>query len=1535
MTKLMRALSLILCIITVISAIPFTATMAKAADVTIDDIVKAAGDLIRPNEGTYASVNPNDNGAVSVGWIQWHANRALNLLRSIVEKDTAKAKALLGEALYNEITNPATVWTTRTMTQDEASKLSALLDTQNGRDAQDALAAGDIGSYINHAAGLGVKDPSALVYHADIENQCGWGGAKRVLDAASTLAGGYDKITLDILYEAALADTVAGKYAVRRQKTYNNCLLLEWAEMKTDLEVWDILSVRNVREKPDTQSMLLTSIPAGMKVIILEKVYYAAENSTRARTTMGWITLTASSASLNRELSGGTVPAPINFDTNGGVISPLLANIKATGRNVLRSADDLIVYDSEYSGKNAPTNAYGTETVIDSTGAVITAPAYGVCKSDIPEGGFVLSGHGTMGAWISQNIKAGYFVAYNKSSLEISVYKDRNAYLAAVAATSIDAPFGELPTPKRSGYIFCGWQDASGNAVSFDTVCTEALCVTLKAVWEESEGTRIVYKKDGGTFKNTADAKVDSVNASRGANSLVVYYNSATTGTNEHGTEVCVDANGRITEIFGYGNGNAPIPEGGFVISSHGSASAWLASFIKVGSVVEFDEDDMSITAYKDDETYDSINKTITADFPIGTLPEIEKQYHRFLGWYTTAGEKATEITIMPEGGIVLLAKWEVLPGSIVYNTDGGTISALKAEATLTGTNTLRGSDALILFKDRATTQTNKYGTEVLVGKDGIVDFVHPVGVGSTVIPTGSFVLSGHGTMSDWLSSNVSKGNYVTVNNKKISVWESKEAFEAEKNTSVLYGNKVGPLHTPTKDGYVFLGWQDSLGNTVEADSTVSSFGDLTLTAVWKKLLTVTFDPAGGILTTTKKELVAGGVNIMRSADSLVIYTGKASTQTNNYGAEVIVSKDGIVTAINGYGKGNSRIPDGGMVISAHGAAKDRMLEAVKLGSYVSVAGYKLEIYESPRAFDCEDGKLCLESGSALGALANAVMPQKALSGWERNGVRYTKDTLITEDLTLSAIWTALSAKVTFNPNGGSFGTIVSAQRVNGVNMLRPADSIIIYDSSYAGGIALTNRYGTEVAVDASGAVLNSPVYGACRTEIPEGGMVISGIGTGYSWIVMNLKAGRYVFFDKSTLTLKVYENYSDYLASEGKIIYTNKPYGPLPTPTRDGYVFCGWQDSLGNTVTEGFVVISCDTPVLTAIWARQFSVTLDYNGGTTASATVTATGINSIRGADDLIIYRDKASTNTNRYGTEAAIDKNGKVIAIYPYGNQNAPIPAGGIVLSGHGTMGTWIQNNLKVGSYVKVNGVNVTVYPDEISMKTPDGGSIKVGEGGKITSLPKVKKTGYVFCGWYTGGTLFNPSAPVTSDIVLLAHWEERRISVKYDLDGGSFSGTATSTAAGRNIIRPAESIVIYDGDHKSSTTGTNIYGAEVVVSAEGIVTEIRTYGLNNSPIPEGGFVLSGHNTAGSWLTKNIRIGSLIVLSENSFTVYESYEQYDIICEKTVLYGSALGTLPSAIKAGASFGGWLLPDGTKADANILISYDSSEIVLKAKWN
>ena len=47
------------------------------------EVAAAAAAIIFANEGGYSSVNANDNGAVSVGKVQWHGNRALLLLKNI------------------------------------------------------------------------------------------------------------------------------------------------------------------------------------------------------------------------------------------------------------------------------------------------------------------------------------------------------------------------------------------------------------------------------------------------------------------------------------------------------------------------------------------------------------------------------------------------------------------------------------------------------------------------------------------------------------------------------------------------------------------------------------------------------------------------------------------------------------------------------------------------------------------------------------------------------------------------------------------------------------------------------------------------------------------------------------------------------------------------------------------------------------------------------------------------------------------------------------------------------------------------------------------------------------------------------------------------------------------------------------------------------------------------------------------------------------------------------------------------------------
>lgn len=181
------------------------------------EIAAEAAKVIFANEGNYASVNADDNGAVSVGKVQWHGNRALSLLKKIAQG--AGAEATLGKDLYNEIMT-AKNWETRTVTAIEKAKLSKILGTPGGKAVQDRQAEEDILSYVTHGVKMGIEDPQSLVYFADLENQGGAGASKRVGNAAAKRAGGAGKVKLDHIHTAALADRVMGKYSSRRNLVY-------------------------------------------------------------------------------------------------------------------------------------------------------------------------------------------------------------------------------------------------------------------------------------------------------------------------------------------------------------------------------------------------------------------------------------------------------------------------------------------------------------------------------------------------------------------------------------------------------------------------------------------------------------------------------------------------------------------------------------------------------------------------------------------------------------------------------------------------------------------------------------------------------------------------------------------------------------------------------------------------------------------------------------------------------------------------------------------------------------------------------------------------------------------------------------------------------------------------------------------------------------------------------------------------------------------------------------------------------------------
>lgn len=187
-------------------------------------IAAQAAIIIFGNEGGYTSVNANDNGAVSVGKVQWHGSRALDLLKKICKAES-RAETILGSSLYAEVVT-AIQWNTRTVNQTEKTAISNLLGTEAGKKVQDQQAEEDVTGYVTHGVQMGIEDPQSLVYFADLENQGGAGASKRVGNAAISRAGSGGKVTLAIIHAAALADSVMGKYKTRRNSTYSKAAAL-------------------------------------------------------------------------------------------------------------------------------------------------------------------------------------------------------------------------------------------------------------------------------------------------------------------------------------------------------------------------------------------------------------------------------------------------------------------------------------------------------------------------------------------------------------------------------------------------------------------------------------------------------------------------------------------------------------------------------------------------------------------------------------------------------------------------------------------------------------------------------------------------------------------------------------------------------------------------------------------------------------------------------------------------------------------------------------------------------------------------------------------------------------------------------------------------------------------------------------------------------------------------------------------------------------------------------------------------------------
>lgn len=169
---------------------------------------------------------------------------------------------------------------------------------------------------------------------------------------------------------------------------------------------------------------------------------------------------------------------PIEFDLNGGYFDEYVYSIRtyAQGTNISRGLNSLVVYNN--SDTLTGTNSYGREAIVNSRNEVISI---GGNNNTVPNGGFILSGNGISSIWIEDNIEIGDRVYYDSGNCEIKVYKKNLKITCAYGYASY------LPTPHKNGYVFSGWQDESGNTITYSTKMYSTGTLNLKATWTKPE----------------------------------------------------------------------------------------------------------------------------------------------------------------------------------------------------------------------------------------------------------------------------------------------------------------------------------------------------------------------------------------------------------------------------------------------------------------------------------------------------------------------------------------------------------------------------------------------------------------------------------------------------------------------------------------------------------------------------------------------------------------------------------------------------------------------------------------------------------------------------------------------------------------------------------------------------------------------------------------------------------------------------------------------------------------------------------------
>ena len=577
----------------------------------------------------------------------------------------------------------------------------------------------------------------------------------------------------------------------------------------------------------------------------------------------------------------------------------------------------------------------------------------------------------------------------------------------------------------------------------------------------------------------------------------------------------------------------------------------------------------------------------------------------------------------------------------------------------------------------------------------------------------------------------------------------------------------------PTKENYDFLRWEVVKGNgRINGNNLTIGNVDTTIYAMWRSYPSLTVDLNEG---------------------------------TSSQSFEASYSSGTTFTLINptraGYTFNGWEVIEGDSIISGNSftmGSKDTKIKATWTETIYTIT-YNLDGGSS--------GTNAPTSGT-YGKTVTVDNPTKTgytFNGWTVSGtgasMSGTSLTIGTNDVTLTANWTANTYTVTYNLDGGTKG---SSAPTSGTY-----DSVLTIDNPTRTGYTFNGWTVT------SGLNTSTAKYGTSSSSVTT---AISSSSTKVTATYFkNLTATN---GESITLTANWTVNtYTITYNLDGGTSGTNAPtsgtYGSTVTvdnPTKTGYTFNGWTVSgTGASMSGTSLTIGAGNITLTANWTiKVITVTFDRNYGTSTTASQTFT----YGASGNKFGYNTDGTAKWGTSGQFGSWDRTGYTLL----GWAKTSTATTNNYSTYSGVSDSWINSNYPSITLYAVWQINTYTITYNLSSGTKGANAPTSGTYGSTVTVDNPTRTGYKFTGWTVSGTGASMSGTNLTigagNVTLTANWQITDTTAPtctLSASAGSTTITAKASDTGGSGVAGKGFSTSYGGEttKKVSATGTIKY------------------------------------------------------------------------------------------------------------------------------